>query len=116
MNDLAKLARAVCRDYPSAEIRLDIPKGSQFPAWLDVEYQGRSVAVEWRPGTGFGVSLLEVSADPATGLFQGPDEVFKDWAKAKDHIFDLFAPVQVLSKPCAESGTGPTGREIPAQG
>jgi hypothetical protein len=91
MSDLEKLARAIRRDYPSAEISLDVPMGSQHPTWLDVEYQGRSVTVEWRPGTGFGVSLLpETSSNPTAGLFQGPDEVFEDWTRAKDYVFGLL--------------------------
>lgn len=88
MNDLQILAQAVLRELPEAELKMELnPKSG----WLDIEHDGAWVVVEWRPGTGFGVSLNEPDPnDPLKHLFEGPDEVFADWSTAKDHVLFLL--------------------------
>jgi len=88
MNDLEMLAQQVLRELPDAELKMELnPKSG----WLDIEHDGAWVVVEWRPGTGFGVSLNEPDPkDPLKHLFEGPDEVFADWSAAKDHVLLLL--------------------------
>jgi hypothetical protein len=86
MNDLRKLAQAVRCEIPGADLEIEEPTRSRQSCWLDIAYQTMWIAVEWKPGIGFGVSRLEVEDDPATGLFEGPDEVFEDWREVKEHI------------------------------
>ena len=92
MSDLHKLAQAVGCEVPGAEFRFDEPERSGQSGWLDIEFEGMAIAVEWRPAVGFGVSRLEVGGDPTAGLFEGPDDVFKDWREAKEHILFLLQP------------------------
>ena len=88
MNDLQRLAQAVLREFPDAELKIERNQKSE---WLDVEHEGLWVVVEWRPGTGFGVSMNEIAPDdPTKGLFEGPDDVFPDWSRAKDHVLYLL--------------------------
>jgi hypothetical protein len=88
MTDLQRLAQAVLRELPDADLRME---RNQTSEWLDIEHEGLWVVVEWRPGTGFGVSLNEiVPGDPTKGLFQGPDDVFSGWSEAKDHVLFLL--------------------------
>jgi len=85
---LADLLRAALSDL---ELKLDLPAGPGSPAWLDVERQGRAVAVEWRPRRGFGISLLDSSAPPEEGLFGGPDEIATTPSAARDVILHLLS-------------------------
>jgi len=91
MNDLEKLQEAIRREFPAAAVRIDQKVLGPHFGWLDIEYAGRSLAVEWRAGKGFGVSeLAEHPSDPSEGLFEGPDQVFSDLAPARDHVFMLL--------------------------
>ena len=92
MSDLHKLAQAVGSEVPGAEFKLEEPERSGQSGWLDIELADIAIAVEWRPAAGFGVSRLEVGGDPTAGLFEGPDDVFKDWREAKEHILFLLQP------------------------
>ncbi|MFL6259357.1 MAG: hypothetical protein ACJ76Y_06555 [Thermoanaerobaculia bacterium] len=93
MNDLQRLAQAVLHELPDAELDMELnPELNPRFGWLDIEHDGLWVVVEWRSGTGFGVSLNEPDPDdPTKGLFEGPDEVFQDWSTAKDHVLLLLS-------------------------
>jgi hypothetical protein len=92
MDELSRLAQAVRSDLPEAEVVLDPPAGATQAGWLDIHYQGKVIAVEWRQGRGFGVSLLaEEPAHPCSGLFEGPDQVFQGWQGARERILSLLA-------------------------
>lgn len=91
MNDLRRLAQAVLYEIPDARLDFDEPERSQQAGWLDVRHGDLWVAVEWRPGIGFGVSLNEQDpGNPSKGLFEGPDHVFEDWHQAKDQVLFLL--------------------------
>lgn len=92
MNELSTLCQSLTKELPdSAVLELDASAGSDQARWLDIRYAGKLVVVEWRPQAGFGVSLLEeADEDPADGLFEGPDEVFRDWREAKGYILSLI--------------------------
>ena len=90
MTDLERLMDALRTSSPDLHITLDWSGEPEVPGWLDIEEHGRSVAVEWRPRRGFGVSLVETSCNPALGLFEGPEEVFTDFHAAKEQILRLL--------------------------
>ena len=91
MSEIEKLADLLRFSSSELDLRLDAAAESET-AWLDVECQGRVVAVEWRPQQGFGVSLLASSRDPLEGLYEGPDEVLKDAYSARDRVLSLLEP------------------------
>ena len=90
MSDVVVLMDLLRAARPVLELRLDLPVEPNGAAWLDVEWQGRVVSVEWRPRRGFGVSLLETSAPPEEGLFEGPDEILTTPAATRDRILCLL--------------------------
>jgi hypothetical protein len=91
MNELMKLEEAIRTELPAADVSVDQNVLRPQYGWLDIQYAGRSIAVEWRAGKGFGVSLLpEHPSSPSEGLFEGPDEVLSDWVTARDHILLLL--------------------------
>jgi hypothetical protein len=90
MTDLERLVDALRASSPDLDLTLDWSGEPEAPGWLDVEERGRSVAVEWRPRLGFGVSLVDTSSDPAAGLFEGPEEVLTDFHAAKERILRLL--------------------------
>jgi len=92
MTDLERLVDALRASSPDLDVTLDWSGEPEAPGWLDVEEHGRSVAVEWRPRRGFGVSLVETSSDPTTVLFEGPDEIFTDFHATKERILRLLDP------------------------
>ena len=91
MNELLKLEEAIRTELPAADVSIDQTVLKPQYGWLDIQYADRSIAVEWRAGKGFGVSLLpEHPSTPSEGLFEGPDEVLPDWVTARDHILLLL--------------------------
>jgi hypothetical protein len=91
MTEIEQLAELLHASSPHLDLRLDFSEALESAAWLDVERQGRIVAVEWRPRQGFGISLLGASGDPRAGLFEGPDEILSDVRSARDRILFLLA-------------------------
>lgn len=92
MNDFHTLYQGLIQDLPeAADVTVDAPTRGDQAGWLDVRYEGKWVVVEWRPGMGFGVSLIEeADEDPAAGLFEGPDQIFRSWREAQDHLLSLL--------------------------
>lgn len=72
------------RRLADAYIRIDAPGSAEGTWWVDVEHQGHSASVEWRPKVGFGV------AGPHGGYGEGPDVVIQDAAAAADHVCRLL--------------------------
>lgn len=90
MTDLERLVDALRASSPDLDLTLDWSGEPEVSGWLDIAEHGRSVAVEWRPRHGFGVSLVETSSNPSLGLFEGPEEVFTDYHAAKERILWLL--------------------------
>lgn len=90
MIELQKLAQRLRAGASGLELSFDCPTDSGLSGWLDVRSKGKLLAVEWRAGRGFGVSLIRRSAEPLQGLFEGPDEIFSDLDAAKERILSLF--------------------------
>jgi hypothetical protein len=91
MNELQTLYIVLRQELPDANLRSEAPVTENRANWLDIEYLGKWVTVEWRPEQGFGVSLLETPKEhPLDGLFYGPDHIVTDWADAKGLILSLL--------------------------
>ncbi len=90
MSDIEILEALLRESLPDLELSLDLPAEPGGSAWLDVQRQGRFISVEWRPRRGFGVSLLEAAGDLRAGLFEGPDEIFRDPGAARDRVLSLL--------------------------
>ncbi|HEY2291228.1 MAG TPA: hypothetical protein VGM86_11055 [Thermoanaerobaculia bacterium] len=98
MNDIRILFQSLEQELPEATFDLTEPTRSGQAGWLDVKCEGKWAVVEWRPGRGFGVSLLETAGQSsAKGLFEGPDEIFKEWQEAQDHLLSLLERAKVAS-------------------
>jgi hypothetical protein len=99
MTEIEKLAELLHASSPELDLRLDAPGEVEGSTWLDVEQEGRVVAVEWRPRHGFGLSLLETAGDPRAGLFEGPDEILTDPYSARDRILSLLTAHAPMRRP-----------------
>jgi hypothetical protein len=90
MTDLQELADLLLASSPKLALTLDCSDELGAACWLDVSSQDRFVAVEWKPGLGFGVSLVNTVSAPRAGLFEGPDEVFHDIHTTKERVLELL--------------------------
>ena len=85
MNMLEKLASQLRDTYPSAAIKIDVPKRSEGNWWLDFCFGPNSAEIEWRPGHGFGVS---VNSPPKFG--DRSDEVYATVEKVFARVKELI--------------------------
>jgi len=92
MNEIKRLASKIQATLPRATVRPDCPTDDRSQScWLDIELAGQTVAVEWRPGKGFGISRVAASEDnPLAGLFSRPGQVVKTWGEAYDAVLKLL--------------------------
>lgn len=92
MNEIKRLASDIQATLPHAVVRPDCPTDERSQAcWLNVELAGRSVAVEWRPGKGFGVTPVAASEDdPLAGLFSRPNRVVRTCGEAYEAVLGLL--------------------------
>ncbi len=67
------LVGAIRRDLPHAVVDVDAPSDLGGRWFIDVVVGGTRVVIEFRPGSGFGLSI---GVSGAYG--EGPDEVFED--------------------------------------
>lgn len=89
MNPISSLAKQVQARFPRWRVTEDVaeqPSGSSF---LDVEFEGRTAVVEWRPGKGFGIS-----AGPLEGYGTGPDEVYPTAESVLERLEDVLERAQ----------------------
>ena len=93
MSEMQQLVELLQASSPELVLKMDCSEAPDQSSWLDIEQRGRFVAVEWRPGRGFGVSLVNTADDPHAGLFEGPDEILPDPFSARDWILFLLQPV-----------------------
>ena len=85
MNQLEIVRSQIAQELPQSTLRVDRPAKPHGAWWLDADFEGHSVTVEWRPGRGFGISASE---DPGYG--EGPDETYADAAAATERVLDLL--------------------------
>lgn len=89
MNPISSLTKELQARFPRWRFTEDLaeqPGGSSF---LDVEFQGRTAVVEWRPEKGFGIS-----SGPIEGYGTGPDEVYPTSESVLERLEDLLERAQ----------------------
>lgn len=85
MNSIERLKSLLAERFPTASLSLDPADGPNGAWWLDAELGGHHVAVEWRPGRGFGVSTPSVD-----DFGVGPDEIYESTTGAFDRVRELL--------------------------
>jgi hypothetical protein len=81
---LGQLAALLREAWPEADIQFSEPSAADGVGFLDFEYGGRTVAVQWHHAWHFGVSLPEEH-----GYGEKPDEVFVTPHEAARRISEL---------------------------
>lgn len=85
MNPLQELEASVRRKLPSIEASLDVSTTAEGSSWLDLRLGSHRVAVEWRPGRGFGIS-----SSPETAYGEGSDELYPDLPTTRERLVELL--------------------------
>jgi DNA-binding XRE family transcriptional regulator len=85
MNQIERLMSGLVSALPAVKTTVDRPANPSGTWWVDIELDGHSAVVEWRPSRGFGVS-----ASVAKVYGDGPDEVFDDVDAALDRLIVLL--------------------------
>ena len=93
MNDMERLLSRAQKRFPEASYKLLKPRTKTGSWWLDVDLNGYSLTIEWRPSRGFGLSTPSEGDD-----FLGPDEVYEDLDSAFDRAKALLLS-QTPTKP-----------------
>ena len=88
MNEIELLAQEIERVFPDAKSTFDTPADPKGDWWLDVKQDGKHVAIQWRQGSGFGVSLITEKTLP----FEGHDDVCPDQTSALAKVRELLRP------------------------
>src|SRR5438105_3237405 len=84
-NAVERLSQQLVKVLPGLEASLDRPRNPDGTWWLDLDFNNHSAVVEWRPGSGFGVSA------PAGGEYgQKSDEVHHALEDARDRLIYLL--------------------------
>ena len=86
MNSIEELKKHIRLKYPDAAIGMTAPLRPDGVWSLDVDLAGASLAIEWSPATGFGVSTTSNEC-----FAEGPDEVFESLDRAQRRICQLLA-------------------------
>lgn len=96
MNEMESLQAQLASALPGATIVVDRPDtgdpGSRW--WLEVELDGHSATVDWKPNQGFGLS-----STPTEGYGEGADEVYPDAASAAERIATLLRAKERTTPP-----------------
>jgi hypothetical protein len=85
MNQIEFLRSVVSSRIPDAKFSVDRPALPEGSWWLDAELDGHLATVQWKPGRGFGIS-----ASPASGFGEGPDEIYSDVESAAARMIELL--------------------------
>lgn len=85
MNPISSLAKEIQVRFPRWRFTEDIAEQSDGSSFLDIECEGRTAIVEWRPGKGFGIS-----SGPVEGYGTGPDEVHATAESALERLADVL--------------------------
>jgi len=87
MNELGQLEERLRQALPSVRLTLTEPAAADGVWWLDIEYEGRRVVVEWQAGRAFGITS-EAFADTPFGV--GPEEMAQGIDEASDRIMGIL--------------------------
>ena len=95
-NPVEQLREMIRARFPEAALKVDAPDDPAGDWWLDVELDGREIAIAWRPRVGFGICHL-----PDAVFGQGPDEVVDSLDLAYRRVEELLAaaPAGAASNP-----------------
>ena len=74
MNQIQIVQMKLQAALPGAILTLDRPKHGTGVWFLDVEFHGRPISIQWRPKLGFGIT----TADSTRAYGEGPDETWPD--------------------------------------
>ena len=85
MNDIELLSNHLSDRFPDASLKIDPAETASGSWWLDMELKDHAVVVEWKPGTGFGVSTPSVDDFGA-----GADELYLDEHSAFERVKELL--------------------------
>lgn len=85
MNSIERLRELVAERFSTATFALDAPDTPDGFWWLDIYLGDYHIAVEWRPGRGFGVSTPSVD-----DFGPGADEVYESATRAFERIRELI--------------------------
>lgn len=86
MNPIEKLRAALQERFPKIHVTIDPPPRPDASWWLDINLEGYTATVEWRPNGGFGILS---SRSYYHG--EGPDEVFQDVASVLERLTSLLS-------------------------
>jgi DNA-binding transcriptional regulator YiaG len=86
MNELEVLKKRIAKELPNATLELEAPSPARTDAawWLDAEFHGHDVSIEWKPKRGFGLT------SPAEGFGHGAEEVYHDVGAAAKRVVELL--------------------------
>lgn len=109
MNKIELLRNELIKRLPGAVTTLESPIVSTGSHWLDAQFDGNSVVIEWRPSRGFGLSSTPLQGEDY-GLGEGPDEVYDNEEEAIERLLQLLrdgertlAPTEVELKRLREA-------------
>jgi CheY-like chemotaxis protein len=85
MTPIEDLSRNIAHRLPAARLSVDAPDDASGNWYVDVECNGRSAVVEWRPHMGFGLSFQR------GGYGEGPEIVFPSAAATADYLSEQFS-------------------------
>ncbi|HZG44352.1 MAG TPA: XRE family transcriptional regulator, partial [Longimicrobium sp.] len=94
MNSIERLRDLVAERFPTATFVLDAPDTPDGFWWLDIYLSDYHVAVEWRPGQGFGLST---PSDDDYG--PGADEIHESATRAFERVRELVLSQTKTRKP-----------------
>jgi DNA-binding transcriptional regulator YiaG len=85
MNSIERLRNMVKERFPTATFALDSPDSPTGVWWLDLYLDASHIAVEWRPGQGFGISTPSID-----DFGVGADEIHESTTGAFERIRELL--------------------------
>jgi hypothetical protein len=86
MNPIEELSKYIELELPGVRATIDAPSKSTGEWFLDLDYEGHTVIVQWRQGEGFGISAPLVQP----GLGEAADETELDADRAKARVLELL--------------------------
>lgn len=78
-NGIEQLVDQIHERFPQAEVSLDAPGFAEASWWLDIRLADYYLAVEWRPGFGFGLSSRseEVYGELSDEVYPSKEEAYR---------------------------------------
>jgi len=87
-----ELTSEIALRIADAEVTIDEPDTDSGSWWIDIRHGGYQSAVEYRPGTGFGV------AAPNGGYGEGPDVILPNASRAADQVVAFLVTARLKNR------------------